>query len=180
MKIMKKLLCALGAVALACTAAFGDVAINSTNFPDATFRNYVTTNFDKDSNGTLSDTEISEAQTINIQGSGTINLSGIEKLTALKRLYCNFSLGSAGNHSFDYTSFKSAYGLNCDIDDSYLLLMHIEMDNHYGLMTPMIGDVKDTTAANYLLKLPLYNNQTLDSISFRTKGTTAIEVNVAP
>ncbi len=63
MNLMKKILCAVGAVALACTAAFGDVAINSTNFPDVAFRNYVSV-FDKDGNGTLSNQEISKVNLI--------------------------------------------------------------------------------------------------------------------
>lgn len=174
MNLMKKILCAVGVVALACSTAFGSVAINAATFPDATFRSYVSTNFDKNSDGTLSDTEIAKARVVDIQGKGTINLAGIENLTALKALACDYSL--AGNE-FNYTNFKAAYGLTCDIDDSYLLMMHIEDNGVDGLMTPMIGDIRDTAG---VLKMPLYGNQTLESISFRTRGTLNTEVHVYP
>ena len=39
-------------------AAPGDVEINNKNFPDANFRSYVSTNFDKDNNGVLSQGEL--------------------------------------------------------------------------------------------------------------------------
>lgn len=44
-------------VVLLCEAAFADVSIVE-NFPDDAFRSYVSANFDTDSDGTLSDTEI--------------------------------------------------------------------------------------------------------------------------
>lgn len=38
-------------------AAAGDVAINEENFPDANFRSYVSSNFDRNYNGVLSEAE---------------------------------------------------------------------------------------------------------------------------
>ena len=83
------------------SAAFADVEINSTNFPDETFRNYVSTNFDTDSNGTLSDSEIANVTSISVQfdesynsQTGTANgvkitsLKGIEYFTELTDLDC--------------------------------------------------------------------------------------------
>ncbi|MBQ7215544.1 MAG: hypothetical protein IJS39_06130 [Synergistaceae bacterium] len=177
MNLMKKILCAVGVVALACSTAFGSVAINAATFPNATFRSYISANFDKNSDGTLSDAEIAKAIRVDIQGKGTMKLTGIEKLTALRHLYCDFSL--AGN-KFNYTSFKSTYGLTCDIDDSYFLVMHIEDKGRGGLMTPLTRDVADTSTGNYVLNMTLYGTQTLESIAFMTKGTPALEVHVAP
>lgn len=177
MNLMKKILCAVGVVALACSTAFGSVAINATTFPNATFRSYVSTNFDSNSDGTLSDAEITKARVVDIQGKGAMNLAGIENLTALKTLACDYSLGSASSPTFDYAGFKAVYGLLCEIDDSYLLMMHIEDNGTDGLITPMIGDIRDAAG---VLKMPLYGSQTLNSISFRTRGTPAIEVHVAP
>ncbi|MBQ9433780.1 MAG: hypothetical protein IJU26_06145 [Synergistaceae bacterium] len=61
---MRKLLCIMFVLML-CSQALGDVEINETNFPDSTFRTYVRTNFDKDSDGNLSDTEIRSATYMN-------------------------------------------------------------------------------------------------------------------
>ena len=41
-----------------------NVAINAENFPDSNFRSYVSENFDTDSNGVLSNTEIIAVTTI--------------------------------------------------------------------------------------------------------------------
>ena len=175
MKLLKKILSAVGVLALACTTAFASVAIDAATFPNATFRSYVTTNFDSNADGTLSDAEIGKARVVDIQGRGIMNLSGIENLTALQMLLCDFSLA---NEEFNYTSFKTAYGLTCDIDDSYWLMMHIDNNGTDGLMTPMIGDITDISTG--VLKMPLYGGQTIESISFRTKGTPNIEIHVHP
>ena len=180
MNLMKKILCAVGVVALACSTAFGSVAINATTFPDATFRSYVSTNFDKNADGTLCDAEVAKARVVGIQGKGAMNLAGIENLTALRHLACDFSL--AGNE-FNYTNFKAAYGLTCYIDDSYLLMIY-SMEHHHEndkLTTPMIGDVKDTSTGDYILRIPLYDNSDiLYKIAFRARGTLNTEVHVYP
>ena len=73
-------------------APVGDgLAIDETNFPDETLRNYVSTNFDTDGNGALSDAEIAAANVISFVGTedapvSVTTLAGIEKLTALKEL----------------------------------------------------------------------------------------------
>ncbi len=163
-----------------CTSAFASVAINSTTFPNAAFRSYVSSNFDKNSDGVLSDAEIAKVRDISTASIGTVSLKGIENFTALRSLTCNFNLGSAGNHEFDYSAFASSYGLDCEIDDAYFLIIHMEVDGRDGLLTPMVRDVKAATASGYVLKLPLYNSQTLDGISFRTKGSLKTEVHVYP
>ena len=88
-KWVKKLLCAVSAMAMFCTAAFGDVAIDATNFPDATFRSYVSTNFDANSDGTLSDAEIAKVTQIDVSNTGVANLMGIENFTELEKLNCS-------------------------------------------------------------------------------------------
>ncbi|MBR0256326.1 MAG: hypothetical protein IJQ58_01195 [Synergistaceae bacterium] len=47
------------------SCAWGDVAINATNFPDETFRN-VASDFDTDKNGTLSAAEIANIKVVDI------------------------------------------------------------------------------------------------------------------
>ena len=64
------------------------VEINSTNFPDSTFKNYVSTNFDTNSDNSLSATEIAAITKINVSGKGITDLTGLEYFTALVELSC--------------------------------------------------------------------------------------------
>ena len=124
---MKKILSSVAVAVLAATQAFASVDINATNFPDATFRGYVSQNFDENSDGVLSDAEIAKAKTVDMHGKGSVNLKEIEHLTSLRYLACKYSLGSPGNRKFNFTGFKSAFGLDCDIDDSWPLMMDIQV-----------------------------------------------------
>ena len=66
--------------------AFADVAISSSNFPDSVFRSYISSNFDTDNDGRLSDSEISAVTVINVSGQGITRMNGIERFTALEDL----------------------------------------------------------------------------------------------
>ena len=71
--------------------ASGSVAINAANFPDKVFRAYVSKNFDKDGNGTLSDAEIrnvTEIRTTDSEYKEVVDLKGIEFFPELTRLDC--------------------------------------------------------------------------------------------
>ena len=68
---------------------FEGIAIDEEHFPDASFRNYVSANFDTDKNGYLKKSEIAAVETINLQGvsvSNTTGLGGLENFTNLKEL----------------------------------------------------------------------------------------------
>ena len=80
------LVLALSLLPVPAYAAAG-VKISSTNFPDTKFRNYVRT-FDKNKNGTLSDTELAAATHMFISSTGIASLKGIEYFTALTVLDC--------------------------------------------------------------------------------------------
>ena len=64
------------------------VEINETNFPDATFRAYVSENFDTDKNGTLSAEEIAAVTEIKCWEKGITDLTGIKYFTELTKLLC--------------------------------------------------------------------------------------------
>ncbi len=66
----------------------GNVMIDEESFPDENFRSYVSENFDTDKSGILSEEEISNVTSIDVNGKGITNLNGIEFFTALKQLYC--------------------------------------------------------------------------------------------
>ena len=72
-----------------CVFADGAVKINSTNFPDSNFRKYVKSEFDSDSNGTLSSYEISDADLIDVTGKSIKNLKGLQYFTSLEILECS-------------------------------------------------------------------------------------------
>ena len=193
MKLLKKILSAVGALALACSTAFASVAIDATHFPNPAFRSYISTNFDENADGTLSDAEIAGIHEINLTVAdvggtygkvyGSTGLSGIEFLTSLRRLTCPFQFQSHGNggYTFNYTDFQTTYNLvETEIDDSYWLMMHIRTEDREGLITPMIGDIADTSTGDYVLRMPLYGTQTLEDISFRTRGAVNTEVRVLP
>lgn len=67
----------------------GYIAVNSNNFPDSTFRSIISSDYDLDGDGYLSDTEISKATVMDIQFQFISNLSGIEYFTELKELNCS-------------------------------------------------------------------------------------------
>ena len=76
-------------------AAQGDVKINSTNFPDAEFRKYISKNIDRNKDGVLSKAEIKKVTEIKLEhydeaGNEYVynDLTGIGVFTELKRLEC--------------------------------------------------------------------------------------------
>ena len=66
------------------------IAINETNFKDATFRAYVSENFDtEDANsGRLTKEECAAVKKIDVTEKGITSLKGVEYFTGLKELYC--------------------------------------------------------------------------------------------
>lgn len=72
--------------ALSVSAEAADVAINSTNFPDANFRSYVSSTCDTNDDGVLSASEIAEVKSIAVYGKSISSVKGVEYLTALTRL----------------------------------------------------------------------------------------------
>ena len=67
-------------------AKAADLAVSSTNFPDAKFRKYVLDNLDTNGDKKLSDTEIKAVTKLDVSGLGIANLKGVEKFTALTEL----------------------------------------------------------------------------------------------
>ncbi|HPE38666.1 MAG TPA: DUF4214 domain-containing protein [Bacillota bacterium] len=105
------LLCAAMVVSMlpSMVAADGEVAINSTNFPDETFRNYVARYFDDDNNDFLSATEIDAVTEIEIHSYSVNDLTGIEKFSQLTKLDCDSSLLT----ELDVTQNRALTELDC-------------------------------------------------------------------
>ncbi|MBR6456869.1 MAG: hypothetical protein IKS72_08120 [Prevotella sp.] len=66
------------------------IEINTTNFPDAKFRSYVSKNFDMDNNGYLSSEEVAAVKLIYIEKyyEDLVSIKGVEFFTELTQLYC--------------------------------------------------------------------------------------------
>ena len=83
---MKQLILLVTALLAVATSAKADVEINSTNFPDANFRNYLLSqSYGKD--GILSDAEIANITELSVSVMGIQSLRGIKYFTALKALF---------------------------------------------------------------------------------------------
>ncbi len=80
---------ALAGSYIADEAGLKDVKINSTSFPDKTFREFVTKNYDTNKDGTLSVSEYSYVREMNVSGKGITDLKGIEYFQGLFTLNCN-------------------------------------------------------------------------------------------
>ena len=101
---------AVPSAALTVKAATTSVKINATNFPDATFRKYVSDNFDTNGNGTLSVSEINAIEEIYCYD--CTSLKGIEYFTSLKVLSCE-SFSDIKLKSLDVSKNTALKELNC-------------------------------------------------------------------
>ncbi|MDE6475392.1 MAG: MBG domain-containing protein [Erysipelotrichaceae bacterium] len=113
--------------------ATGDVVINSTNFPDETFREYISNNFDSDGDGVLSIAELEAVTQINVKGMQEItSLEGIGYFVALDTLHCSSTsitnLDLSKNRRLNAVYCSNTPLTNIDISKNNLLLL--EMNNN--------------------------------------------------
>ena len=66
-----------------------DVVINSTNFPDANFREFIDDHYDYWDDDILTDQEIATVKNMNVQSRSISSLTGITYFTALEKLWCD-------------------------------------------------------------------------------------------
>jgi len=87
-------------------ASLKDVKINDSAFPDKTFRDYISSTFDTNKDGTLSVSEYSYIREMDVSGKGISNLKGIEYFQDLFTLKCNNnslkSLDLSKNYNLQY------------------------------------------------------------------------------
>ncbi|MBQ6539486.1 MAG: hypothetical protein IJL71_00480 [Oscillospiraceae bacterium] len=88
MSLMLALVMLFGLVsALGGSAMAADVTIDSTNFPDANFREFVK-QYDTNNNGVLNTEELAAVTTMDCGYYNIASLKGVEHFTALKTFYC--------------------------------------------------------------------------------------------
>ncbi|MBO4677777.1 MAG: leucine-rich repeat protein, partial [Oscillospiraceae bacterium] len=66
-----------------------EIPVDSTHFPDAAFRVYVSNAFDQNSDGKLTSLELAAVTEIDVRNKGIASLKGIEHFTNLIALYCD-------------------------------------------------------------------------------------------
>ena len=145
------------------------VYINNTNFPDATFRNYVG-GFDQNTNGYLTENEINVVTDISVPLMDITSLKGIEHFTELITLDCNSNkltaldvtkntalknLICAGNQLSDINLSKNTAleGLDC----SYNKLTALNVSTNTALTTLSCEN-------NQLTALDVTNNTSLSTL----------------
>ena len=109
---MKKLLFTLALLLTGLSGLKADIAINSTNFPDAEFRE-VLADFDTNHDGYLSVSEIAAITELEIYIESQ-SFQGIEYLTALESLVCGgefTTLDLSANRSLKSLDIEEAYEL---------------------------------------------------------------------
>ena len=150
---MKKHLFAISFIALLCSLAVffsvvgsvkadGSVEINSTNFPDSVFREYVKKK-DKDGNGILSSQELDDFTNILFRDSALTNIKGYELLPNLRSIYIyNCDNITALEVRSARTDFNYLEIENCD----NLKTLVVDIPNANGFICRLYADFALSTA----------------------------------
>ena len=85
---MKKLLLTLMLTVMSVMAGMASVVLNSTNFPDAVFRAYISSITGVAEGGMISDAQLQSVTFIDVDGKGITSLKGVDYFTALTTLHC--------------------------------------------------------------------------------------------
>lgn len=142
-------------------SAADNIAVNETNFPDSSFRSYVTSNIDKDANGILSASEISAVTSINVKSRGITNLTGIGYFTSLHTLNCS-------SNSLSSASLDANTELNY-LNISNNALTQLSVAKNSKLTTLMCSNNKIST-------LDLTANTELNSVDIACNQLSSIDV----
>ncbi|MGM9586704.1 MAG: leucine-rich repeat domain-containing protein, partial [Candidatus Limivicinus sp.] len=178
-------LCAMLCVALLPAAAFAEetgVAIDESNFPDAVFREYISTNFDVDSDGVLSTEEINSVTSIVCEGYDLTSLEGIEFFPNLASLSCMgnqlTALDVSQNTALTQLDCESNRLTELNVSKNTALKKLYCTDNR---LTEL--DLSQNTALtdlycsyNQLTELDVSQNTSLESLDCRTNQLTELDV----
>ena len=143
-------------------AAAGDLyAINPTYFPSSKFREYVSTEFDKDQNGILSAEEISNAKVIGFSYQYAGDLKGVEIFYNLEWLICD------GNNltSLDVSQNTKLEYLTCGDNK----LTELDLSHNPNLDTLHCSD-------NQFTELDVTHNPALRELNCMINKLTALDV----
>lgn len=143
-----------------------EVPIDDVHFPDGGFRSYVLHAFDWDGNGILSDYEISQAKNVTLnEYTSTVyyveSLMGIEYLTALEYLQCDYS----GLVTLDVSKNTALKYLSCN----YNFLTSLNVSGCTELLTLNCNN-------NQLTALDLDSNKALNRLSCNCNYITRLDL----
>ncbi len=140
------------------------VAIDETNFPDAFFRSYISTNFDTNKDKQLSDEEIAAVTLIELEGgyqSRATTLQGVAFFTELKELNCSWNdltaLDVSQNTKLEY--------LDCSNNE----LTSLDVNSNSALETLICS-------SNELTELNICSNLALKELQCSINGLTTLHV----
>lgn len=140
-----------------CAQAAGEVAIDSTHFPDDTFRTYVSNNCDTNKDGSLSADEISAVKGIYVYNKGITSLTGIEYFTELAYLECNknslSTIDVSRNTKLENIDCGSNQLTTLDVSQNTMLT---NLDCYYNQIQEL-----DVTNNPNLINIGCYNNHIL-------------------
>ena len=145
----------------AAEAATEGVTISSANFPDAVFRNYVSSHCDTDGNGVLSAEEIAAVQTIDLAKQEISNLKGVEFFTSLIALDCSENRLL----TLDVSKNMALETLNCSLNK----LTTLDMSANTALTSLKCS-------ANSLITLDVSANTALTSLNCSSNSLTGLDV----
>ena len=162
------------------------IEINELNFPDDNFRAYVSENFDKDTNGYLSDEEIANVTEVNVISREINDLKGIEYFTAITKLYCGSNnlttLDVSRNTLLEKLTCSSNHLTALDVSNNMALTT---LECHSNALTAL--DVSKNTSlktlycySNQLEELNLGQNSALTTLECQTNNLTSLDVSGVP
>ncbi len=158
------------------------LAVNDTNFPDATFKSWVSSNCDIDQDGFLSDEEIAAVTSIEVRAMNISDLKGIEYFTALDYLDCSFnqltSLNVSNNTKLTYLECIGNQLTSLDVSKNTALtylecignqLTSLDVSKNTALTGLYIGQ-------NLLTSLNVSNNTALTELYCSFNQLTSLDV----
>lgn len=160
-----------------------NVQINEANFPDATFRAYVSKEFDQDGDGMLTPAERDAVTKIDVSESSVFDLTGLCCFTKLTYLDCQYNyidqLDLSSNTALTYLDFTHNNLTELDISNNTALT---EIYFYFNKLTTL--DVSNNTALTTLVcgegtpleSLDVSKNKALMTLSCDNNGLTTLDL----
>ena len=130
------------------------IAINETNFPDAIFRSFVQSNYDKDGNAILSEAEIVTVEVMDVGAKGIADLTGIKYFTNMDLLNCSENQLT----SLDVSNCTALTSLFCF--DSQLTSLDVSGCTSLTTLYCFGNQIKREAMETLVRSLPIINNGT--------------------
>lgn len=143
-------------------SAESGIEINEENFPDDNFRAYVNEKLDQNKDSILSNTEINNINSIDIQNNNIHSLKGIQFFTLLESLNCN----NNNLTTLDLSKNTALKFLNC----SYNQLTSLDVSNKPQLQSLYCDN-------NKLTQLDISNNQKLEKLECHINNLSELDLN---